>query len=111
MTQAMAGGKIHLSDSDVPATLGLPVSGITDLKTFSVIINRLEHIFVTRKNIAKPEDLKGKRVAVSRIGSGCDIPTRMMIRQWKVDSEKELFILQAGNTPSRMTALIYSLAL
>jgi NitT/TauT family transport system substrate-binding protein len=106
MTQAMAGGNINLSDSDVPAMLGLAVSGVTDLKTISVIINRLEHIFVTRKNIAKPEDLKGKRVAVSRIGSASDIVTRMVIRQWKVDPEKEVFILQAGNTPSRMTALI-----
>ncbi|MGE5818505.1 MAG: ABC transporter substrate-binding protein [Deltaproteobacteria bacterium] len=106
MTQAMAGGNIHLSDSDVPAMLGLAVSGITDLKTISVIINRLEHIFVTRKNIVKPEDLKGKRVAVSRIGSASDIVTRMVVRQWKVDPEKEIFVLQAGNTPSRMTALI-----
>ena len=106
MTQAMAGGNINLSDSDVPAMLGLAVSGITDLKTISVIINRLEHIFVTRKDIAKPEDLKGKRVAVSRIGSASDIVTRMVIRQWKVDPEKEIIILQAGNTPTRMTALI-----
>ncbi len=106
LTQAMAGGNIQLSDSDVPAMLGLAVSGITDVKTISVIINRLEHLFVTRKSIAKPEDLKGKRVAVSRIGSASDITTRMVIRQWKVDPEKEVFILQAGNTPSRMQALM-----
>ncbi len=106
MTQAMAGGNIQLSDSDVPAMLGLAVSGVTEVKTISVIINRLEHIFVTRKNIAKPEDLKGKRVAVSRIGSASDIVTRMVIRQWKVDPEKETVILQAGNTPTRMQALM-----
>ncbi len=106
MTQAMAGGNIQLSDSDVPAMLGLAVSGIMDVKTISVIINRLEHLFVTRKEIVKPEDLKGKRIAVSRIGSASDITTRMVIRQWKVDPEKEVFILQAGNTPSRMQALM-----
>ncbi len=106
LTQAMAGGNIQLSDSDVPAMLGLAVSGVTEVKTISVIINRLEHIFVTRKNIAKPEDLKGKRVAVSRIGSASDIVTRRVIRQWKVDPEKEVFILQAGNTPTRMQALM-----
>jgi NitT/TauT family transport system substrate-binding protein len=106
MTQAMAGGNINLSDSDVPAMLGLAVSGVAEVKTISVIINRLEHIFVTRKDIAKPEDLKGKRVAVSRIGSASDIVTRMVIRQWKIDPEKETIILQAGNTPTRMTALI-----
>ena len=105
LTQAMAGGNINLSDSDVPAMLNLSVSGVLDLKTISVTFNRLEHIFVARKNIAKPEDLKGKRVAVSRIGSASDIVTRMVIRQWKIDPEKEVIIFQSGNTPTRMTAL------
>jgi NitT/TauT family transport system substrate-binding protein len=79
-----------------------------EVKAISVIINRLEHIFVVRKNIARPEELKGKRIAVSRIGSASDIVTRMVIRQWKIDPEKEVFILQSGNTPTRMTALVAS---
>ena len=106
MTQAIAGGNINISDSDLPAMLNLSVSGIMDIKAISVIINRLEHIFVVRKNISTPEELKGKRIAVSRIGSASDIVTRMVIRQWKVDPEKEVFILQSGNTPTRMTALV-----
>src|SRR5262245_22383405 len=106
MTQAIAGGNINISDSDLPAMLNLSVSGIMDIKAISVIINRLEHIFVVRKNISTPEELKGKRIAVSRIGSASDIVTRMVMRQWKVDPEKEVFILQSGNTPTRMTALV-----
>src|SRR5262249_16612294 len=47
----------------------------------------------------------GKRIAVSRIGSASDIVTRMVIRQWKMDPEKDVVILQSGNTPTRMTAL------
>jgi NitT/TauT family transport system substrate-binding protein len=106
LTQAMAGGNINLSDSDVPAMLNLAVSGIMDIKTISVTFNKIEHIFVVRKNIARPEDLKGKRVAVSRIGSASDIVTRMVIRQWKIDPEKEIIVLQSGNTPTRMAALV-----
>lgn len=105
LTQAMAGGNIVASDSDVPAMLNLAVSGVADLKVVAVTINRLEHIFVVRKNIAKVEDLKGKRVAVSRLGSASDIVTRMVFRSWKFDPEKEINFLQAGNTPTRMTAL------
>src|SRR4249919_1014065 len=48
MTQAIAGGNINISDSDLPAMLNLSVSGVTDVKAISVIINRLEHIFVVR---------------------------------------------------------------
>lgn len=108
MTQAIAGGNVAISDSDLPAMLNLSVSGVMEVKAISVIINRLEHIFVVRKNIARPEELKGKRIAVSRIGSASDIVTRMVIRQWKIDPEKEVFILQSGNTPTRMTALVAS---
>jgi ABC-type nitrate/sulfonate/bicarbonate transport system substrate-binding protein len=106
MTQAIAGGNVNISDSDLPAMLNLSVSGVMEVKAISVIINRLEHIFVVRKNISMPEELKGKRIAVSRIGSASDIVTRMVIRQWRVDPEKEVFILQSGNTPTRMTALV-----
>src|SRR5207237_10853826 len=105
LTQAMAGGSIAASDSDVPAMLNLAVSGVADLKVVAVTINRLEHIFVVRKNIVNLEDLKGKRVAVSRLGSASDIVTLMVLRSWKFDPEKEINFLQAGNTPTRMTAL------
>jgi len=105
MAQAMAGGSITAADSDLPAMLNLAVSGVTDMKTIAVTINRLEHIFVSRKNIGKPEELRGKRVAVSRFGSASDLVTRMVLRAWKVDPEKEVTMLQAGNTPTRMSAL------
>src|SRR5215467_13563102 len=105
MTQAIAGGNINISDSDLPAMLNLSVSGIMDVKAISVIINRLEHIFVVRKNISTPEELKGKRIAVSRIGSASDIVTRMVLRAWKIDPEKEVTYLQVGNTPTRVAAL------
>ena len=45
-------------------------------------------------------------MAVSRIGSASDIVTRMVIRQWRIDPEKEIIILESRNTPTRMTALV-----
>jgi len=106
LTQAMIGGNIALSDSGVPDMLVLPVSGAFETKVITVNINRLEHIFVTRKNVAKAEDLKGKRIAVSRFGSASDLTTRMVLRSWKLDPEKDVALLQSGNTPTRMAALI-----
>ena len=93
---APAGGSITAADSDLPAMLNLAVSGMSDMKTIAVTINRLEHIFVSRKNITKPEELKGKRLAVSRLGSASDFVTRMVLRTWKVDPEKEVTLLQAA---------------
>jgi len=108
LTQAMAGGNIAGSESEVPGMLNLAVSGVADLKLVTVTINKIEHVFVVRKNIAKPEDLKGKRLAVSRIGSASDTVTRMVLRSWRIDPDKEVTLLQSGNTPTRMTALAAS---
>src|SRR5262245_37235823 len=105
LTQAMAGGNIVGSESEVPGMLNLAVSGVADVKLVTVTINKIEHVFVVRKNISKPEELKGKRLAVSRIGSASDTITRMVLRSWKIDPDKETILLQSGNTPTRMTAL------
>lgn len=105
LAQAMAGGNIVGSESEVPGMLSLAVAGIVDLKIVTVTINRIEHVFVVRKNIIKPEDLRGKKLAVSRFGSASDTITRMVLRLWKIDPDKEITLLQSGNTPTRMTAL------
>ena len=99
LSRAIAAGEVLVSDSDVPAVLNLAVSGLAELKVIAVTINRLEHFFVVRKEIMRPEDLRGKRVAVSGIGSASDITTRMVLRFWKVNPEKEVSILASGNTP------------
>jgi ABC-type nitrate/sulfonate/bicarbonate transport system substrate-binding protein len=89
----------------VPTLMNLGVSGIFDVKLVAVTINRLEHSFVVRNAIKTPEDLKNKRIAVSRFGSGSDITTRLALRFWKLDPDKDLTLLQVGNTPTRMSSL------
>jgi len=102
----MLGGNIAVSDSGVPEMMTLPVSGMMETRVITVSINRLEHIFVVHKNIAKTEDLRGKRIAVSRFGSASDLTTRLVLRSWKLDPEKDVMLLQSGNTPTRMSALV-----
>jgi len=106
LTQAMLGGHIVASDSDVPAQLNLKVSGIMDVSVVAVTINRLEHFFVVRSAIKSAEDLRGKKVAISRFGSASDVTTRMVVRFWRLDPEKDLAFIQSGNTPTRIAALV-----
>jgi NitT/TauT family transport system substrate-binding protein len=106
MAQTLSAGDISLAGFDVTAMLNLGVSGASDIKVISVMINRLEPFFVVRKIINTPADLKGKTVAISRYGSGSDIITRVILRYWKLDPDKDVRILQSGNTPSRIAALM-----
>jgi NitT/TauT family transport system substrate-binding protein len=106
LTQAMLAGNIIASDSDVPAQLNLKVAGMMDVSVIAVTINRLEHFFVVRSTIKSAEDLKGKKVAISRFGSASDLTTRMVVRFWKIDPDRDLAFIQSGNTPTRIAALL-----
>lgn len=105
MAQAMVAGDIAVSDSDVPAQLTPKISGIKDVRVVAVTINRLEHMFVVRNHVKAPDDLRGKRVAISRFGSASDMTTRLALRSLNVP-EREVTILQSGNTPTRISALV-----
>jgi len=106
MSQAMIAGDIVVSDSDVPAQLSPAVAGIKDVKVIAVTINRLEHFLIVRNNVKTADDLKGKRVAISRFGSASDVTTRLALRFLKLNPEKDVIILQSGNTPTRISALV-----
>src|SRR4051794_4601387 len=52
LTQALVGGNIAGSDSDIPAMLNLSIAGVLDVKLVTVAINKIDHAFIVRKNIA-----------------------------------------------------------
>lgn len=105
MAQTLSSGDIGVAGFDTPAMLNLALAGHS-LKVVAVPINRIEPLFVVRSNIKTPADLKGKKVTISRFGSGSDIITRVALRYWKLDPDKDVSFFQSGNTPTRVAALI-----
>jgi NitT/TauT family transport system substrate-binding protein len=105
MAQTLSSGDIGIAGFDTPAMLSLALAGHS-LKVIAVPINRLEPFFVVRTNIKTPADLKGKKITISRFGSGSDIMTRVALRYWKLDPDKDVSFFQSGNTPTRTAALI-----
>ena len=105
MAQAMVGGDLDLADSDVPAMVAAVSAGVLDGKLISVYVNRFPFAFVVRNEIKTAEDLKGKRLAISRFGSSSDVTTRMLMRHFKLDPDKDVRIIQAAGT-TRVPAMI-----
>jgi ABC-type nitrate/sulfonate/bicarbonate transport system substrate-binding protein len=103
---AMLSGEIMFTYGDIPSQINLAVAGALDVKVLAVLINRLDHFFVVREAIQNPTNLKGKSVAIARLGSSSDTITRMVLGFWNLKPDKEVTILQYGNTPNRMGALI-----
>ena len=105
MAQAMVGGDLDIADSDVPAMLNAVSAGALDGKLISVYVNRFPFAFVVRNEIRTPEDLKGKRLAISRFGSSSDVTTRMLLRLFNLDPDKDVRIIQATGT-TRLPAMV-----
>jgi ABC-type nitrate/sulfonate/bicarbonate transport system substrate-binding protein len=105
MAQAMVGGDLDIADSDVPAMLNAVSAGALDGKLISVYINRFPFAFVVRNDVKNPEDLKGKQIAISRFGSSSDVTTRMLLRQYNLDPDKDVRIIQATGT-TRVPAMV-----
>ena len=105
MAQTLSSGDIGIAGFDTPAMLNLALAGHS-LKIVAVPINRIEPMFVVRAAIKTPADLKGKKITISRFGSGSDIITRVALRYWKLDPDKDVSFFQSGNTPTRVAALI-----
>lgn len=105
MAQTLSSGDIGIAGFDTPAMLNLALAGHS-LKVIAVPINRIEPMFVVCSQIKTPADLRGKKVTISRFGSGSDIISRVALRYWKLDPDKDVSFFQSGNTPTRVAALI-----
>ena len=104
--QAMISGEVSVAWGNEAAGVVTAHAAGYPLKMIAVLVNKFVYSFVTPSNITKPQDLKGKSVAVSRFGSGSDFITRMALKSWGLDATKDVTVLQIGNSPARLGALM-----
>jgi NitT/TauT family transport system substrate-binding protein len=70
------------------------------------IVNILAYSLIVSPDIKKPEDLRGKKLAVSRYGSNSDYATRKLLEKWKLRPDIDVPILQIpGGQPTRLGAV------
>src|ERR1044071_24784 len=68
-------------------------------------LNTLDYKLMVSRDITRPEQLKGKVVAVSRAGSSSDFATRYALEKYGLVPDKDVSILQIGSQPARFAAL------
>ena len=100
---AMLAGDVPIAQSVGPEIVHAALSG-ADIVAVAVAVPRVTMAVVTGKEITKPEQLKGKRIAVSRFGSLSDGALRLALEKAGL-KQGEVTILQLGSTPSRVAAL------
>ena len=104
VVQSLIAGEVGFAHVGAVPVVAAVANGI-DLKIIAVFMNRFNYLMVTLPELQKPQDLKGKTLAISRFGSGDEFATREALRRWGLDPDKDVRMLQVGLTVARMAAL------
>jgi NitT/TauT family transport system substrate-binding protein len=102
---AVVAGQAQVLSGGCAEALNMIASG-ADLVIAMVSVNRMQYMLVGSPTIAGPQDLRGKRFAVSRIGSSSHLATKFMVKHLGYDPENDVAYVQVGNTPERVAALL-----
>jgi ABC-type nitrate/sulfonate/bicarbonate transport system substrate-binding protein len=104
LAQAMLSGDVKMSISSGPAVIASRSQGAETI-IVAAFVNTLPYSLVSAKAITRWDQLKGKRIAISRFGSGTDTAIRLALRKFGLDPAKDVTILQLGSQPGRLQAL------
>src|SRR5215475_12432602 len=104
MIQALIAGDLPIAVvSGEPAILAR-LQG-ADTVILAGLINIIDFSIITVPEIKKPQDLKGKKLGVSRFGSSTDFVTRYALDKWGLVPDRDVAILQIGSQPARLAAM------
>jgi NitT/TauT family transport system substrate-binding protein len=104
LAQVARAGEVKFAINSGPATIASRTQG-ADSVIVAASVNTLPYSLVTAKAITKWADLRGKKIGISRFGSGTDTAIRLVCKKFGLDAAKDLVILQGGTQPSRLQAL------
>jgi NitT/TauT family transport system substrate-binding protein len=102
---AIVSGQAQVLSSGCAEALGAMVGG-ADFVIAIVTINRMQYVLAGGPTVSSPESLRGKRLAVSRIGTSSHLATKFIVKYLGLDPDQDVSYIQVGNTPERVGALL-----
>jgi NitT/TauT family transport system substrate-binding protein len=101
-----------LLSGDVPIVQGGSNSPVAarlrggDVTLIAGIVNVLAYSLIVHPDIKRPEDLRGKKLAISRYGSNSDYATRKILIKWGLKPDTDVAIIQIpGGQPTRLASV------
>ncbi|HVO95183.1 MAG TPA: ABC transporter substrate-binding protein [Terriglobales bacterium] len=105
LNQALIAGTFDVSFSQGSEAMLAKTRG-ADMRIVAVIANHFNHVYLASSSINSFKQLKGKKIAVSRFGSGSHFQTNLALREGGLDPERDVTVLQIGNSGARITAIL-----
>ena len=102
--QAALAGEIQFLTSGGVANINANATG-ADFVGLTATLNTFAFKILGGPEIKKPEQLKGKKVAISRLGGASDFSVRYALTHWGLVPDKDVALLQVGGEPESVLAL------
>lgn len=104
LVQVHVSGQLDVSTISSVVYLQASVEGADLVQIASSIDNQLMKLMV-HPSISSPADLKGKTIAVTRFGSLTDLLIRPALKNWGLEPQKDVKLIQIGRMPDIATAV------
>ena len=104
-SSAILGGSLFAAPVAVPQVMLANLAG-ADLVNIAHTVPGVQSKLLVKQDIKRPEDIKGKRIATSSIGSLGDFLFKYIIRKNGMDPMRDVIWLSIGTPQERLQALV-----
>jgi ABC-type nitrate/sulfonate/bicarbonate transport system substrate-binding protein len=102
--QAALAGEIQFITSGGVANINANATG-ADFVGLTATLNTFVFKIISSPEIKKPEQLKGRKVGISRLGGASDFSIRYALTHWGLVPDKDVALIQVGGEPEEVMAL------
>jgi NitT/TauT family transport system substrate-binding protein len=100
---SLLAGDVHVANASGGAIASAAVAG-AQIVLVACYLNSLPYELVVSETIKSAEDLKGKSIGISRLGSASDVAARALLRSLNLEPDKQVPIMQVGGSSERAAA-------
>ncbi|HEX9446276.1 MAG TPA: ABC transporter substrate-binding protein, partial [Candidatus Binatia bacterium] len=100
---SLVSGDVQIANASGGGVASAVVAG-SDVVLVACYQNSLPYELVVQESVKSPEDLKGKSIGISRIGSASDVAARVLLKGLGLEPDKQVMILQVGGPAERAAA-------
>src|SRR5213593_4929473 len=97
---SLVAGDVQVANASGGGVASAVVAG-ADLVMVACYLNSLPYELVVSESVKSAEDLKGKSIGISRVGSASDVAARALIRGLGLEPDKQVPIMQVGGPAER----------
>src|SRR5438132_2262232 len=103
--QALLAGEVAIAQSVTDACVSANLNG-ADTVFLGAILDKPLYSFMVTSKIKTPQDLKGKRVGVTRFGATPDALARAMLKMWGLDPATDVTLVQLNEMSFLVQGLV-----